>query len=116
MTELPGTYIPKLQGIELQITALYGVVFVLCCIPALDLVPLGSAIDKAYIYLSPLLMRGVFHGSSDGKESVSYAGDRGWVPVLGGSPGDPLQYSCLENSMDRGAWWATVHRVTKRQT
>ena len=34
----------------------------------------------------------------------------------GGSHGNPLQYSCLENPLDRGAWWATVHRVTKSQT
>ena len=45
-----------------------------------------------------------------------------WVPFLGwaDSPGEgngnPLQYSCLENSMDRGAWWAIVHRVAKSQT
>ena len=41
----------------------------------------------------------------------------GLIPVLGGSPGDgngnPLQYSCLENPMERGAWWAIVHGVTK---
>ena len=35
---------------------------------------------------------------------------------LGGRHGNPLEYSCLENSMDRGAWWATVHRVAKSQT
>ena len=43
--------------------------------------------------------------------------DTGLVPGLGRSPGgehgNPLQYSCLENPMDRGAWWATVHRVAK---
>ena len=44
------------------------------------------------------------------------------IPRLGRSPGsgvghgNPLQYSCLENPMDRGAWWATVHAVTKNQT
>ena len=47
-------------------------------------------------------------------------GDRGWIPGSGRHPGvgngNPLQYSCLENPMDRGAWWATVHRVAKRQT
>ena len=58
MTELPGTYIPKLQGIELQITALYGVVFVLCCIPALDLVPLGSAIDTSLYLFKPSTKEG----------------------------------------------------------
>ena len=46
--------------------------------------------------------------------------DSGLIPGLGRSPGgghgNPLQYSCLENPMDRGAWWATVHRVTKSQT
>ena len=45
------------------------------------------------------------------------AGDAGSVPGLGQSPGggrgNPLQYSCLEDPMDRGAWWATVHRVEK---
>ena len=48
------------------------------------------------------------------------AGDTGLAPESGRSPGagngDPLQCSCLENPMDRGAWWATVHRVAKRQT
>ena len=39
-----------------------------------------------------------------------------WGRFPGGGNGNPLQYSCLENSMDRGAWWATVHRVTKSQT
>ena len=48
------------------------------------------------------------------------AGDPGSILGLGRSPGEgngnPLQYSCLENSVDRGAWWATVHRVAKSQT
>ena len=47
-------------------------------------------------------------------------GDLGFIPGWGRSPeegnGNPLQYSCLENFMDRGAWWATVHEVTKNQT
>ena len=46
--------------------------------------------------------------------------DKGSIPGLGISPGEgngnPLQYSCLENPMDRGAWWATVHSVAKSQT
>ena len=49
-------------------------------------------------------------GSSDGKKSACNVGDSGSIPVLRISPGDgngyPFQYSCLENSMDRGAWWA----------
>ena len=61
-----------------------------------------------------------FPGGSDGKESACNAGDLGSVPGLGRSPGEengnPLQYSCQENSMDRGAWRATVHRVAKSQT
>ena len=48
------------------------------------------------------------------------AGGGGWIPALGrssgGGNGNPLQYSCLENPMDRGAWWAIVHGVTKNQT
>ena len=59
-------------------------------------------------------------GGSDGKESAFSAGDAGSLPGLGRSLGEgndnPLQYSCLENPMDRGAWWATVHGVAKNQT
>ena len=54
---------------------------------------------------------------SDGKESACNAGDLGLIPGSGSSPGEgngtPLQYTCLENPMDRGAWWATVHGVTR---
>ena len=56
----------------------------------------------------------------DGKESACDAGDLGLIPGLGRSPGGghgyPLQYSCLEKPMDRRAWLATVHGVTKSQT
>ena len=56
-------------------------------------------------------------GGSDGKESTCNAGYSGSIPGLGRSPGEgngyPLQYSCLENSMDTGAWQATVRGVTK---
>ena len=59
-------------------------------------------------------------GGSDGKNYACNAGDPSSVPELGRSSGEgngyPLQYSCLENSMDRGGWQATVHGVTKRQT
>jgi len=61
-----------------------------------------------------------FSGGSDGKESACNVGDPCSIPGLGRSPeegnGYPLQYSCLENSMDKGAWWATVHGVAKSQT
>ena len=66
----------------------------------------------------------MLHGflcGSDGKESACNAGDPGSIPPgLGRSPirghGYPLQYSCLENPTDTGAWYTTVHGVTKRQT
>ena len=61
-----------------------------------------------------------FPGGSDSKEPVYNAGDLGSIPGSGRSPGegngDPLQYSCLENSMDRGTWRAIVHGITKSQT
>ena len=61
-----------------------------------------------------------FPCGSAGKESACNAGDLGMIPGLGRSPGgrhgNPLQYSCLENPMDRRACWATVHGVTKSQT
>ena len=58
-----------------------------------------------------------FPGASDGKESARNAEDPGSIPESGRSPGggngNPLQYSCLGNSMDRRAWWAAVHGVAK---
>ena len=61
-----------------------------------------------------------FPGGSEVKVSACNAGDLGSIPGSGRSPGEgngnPLQYSCLENPMDRRAWWATVHGVTKSQT
>ena len=58
-----------------------------------------------------------FPGGAVGKESVCNAGDPGSIPGLGRSPGEgngnPLQYPCLENPMDRGAWWATVLGVAR---
>ena len=61
-----------------------------------------------------------FPSCSDSKESTCNAGDLGSICGWGKSPrvgnGNSLQHSCLENSMDRGAWWTTVHSVTKSQT
>ena len=58
-----------------------------------------------------------FPGGSESKESVCNAGDPGSIPGLRRFPGErnvnPLQYSCLENPMDRRAWWATVYGVAK---
>ena len=74
-----------------------------------EIIPLicTSALWGQYPVLSGFL------GGSDSKESACSAGYLSWIPGLGRSLGEgngsPLQYSCLENSMDRGAWWATVH-------
>ena len=61
-----------------------------------------------------------FPGGLDDEESTRHAGDLGPIPGLGRSPGEgngnPLQYSCLENSMHREAWQATVHRIAKNTT
>ena len=62
-----------------------------------------------------------FPGDTDGKEFACNAGDPGSIPELERSPGEGnsnpyIQYSCLENSKDRGAWWTTVHGVTKSRT
>ena len=60
---------------------------------------------------------GLKQGGSDSKASAYNVGDPGSIPGSGRSPGEcsgtPLQYSCLENPMDGGAWWATVHGVAK---
>ena len=57
---------------------------------------------------------------SDSKESACNAGDLGLIPgsgrCPGGGNGNPLQYSCLGNLMDRGTWWAAVHGVARSQT
>ena len=55
-----------------------------------------------------------FPGGSVVKNLPDNAGDTGLIPEEGN--GDPLQYSCLENPMDREAWWVTVHGITKSQT
>ena len=72
--------------------------------------------SRRQIYFLSSLLWG-FPGGADGKESACKAG---LVPGLGRSPGEgngnPLKYSCQENSMDREASWATVHGVTKNQT
>ena len=72
--------------------------------------------DTGWRYKSGSYQQG-FPSGSDGKESTCNAGDPGSIPGSGRSPGggsgNPLQYSCLENSMDRGAWWAIVHGIIR---
>ena len=68
----------------------------------------------------PFIISLGFPGGSDDEESACSAGDLGSIKGLGRSPGEgngyPIQYLCLENSMDRGAWWAVVHGVAKSWT
>ena len=72
-------------------------------------------LSSAKIYINPQEMG--FCGGTEGRESACNAGDPGSISMLGRSPGEehgnPLQYSCLENSMDRGTWQATIHRGHK---
>ena len=74
--------------------------------------------DKINFWIYIILMG--FPGGWDSKEFACNAGDLGSITGLGKSPGEenghPLQYFCLENPMDRGAWWSTVHWVTKIRT
>ena len=73
--------------------------------------------DTKYYKNYPPKMSRVFLGGSVHKESTCTAEDRDLIPGMGWSPeagnGNPLQYSCLVNPMDRGPWWATVHRVAR---
>ena len=79
---------------------------------------LGTLVSNQYM-LDTIIITG-FLGSSDGKASDCNAGDPGSIPGSERSPGEgndnPLQYSCLENPMDLGAWQATVHGVAKSST
>ena len=72
---------------------------------------------RVIAYSSMFVIIKCFPGGSDGKESACNVGDLGLIPGLGRSPGgrhgNSLQYSCLENSMGRGAWRAAVHGVTR---
>ena len=91
-----------------EVTSLYG-----------SLVKGNLAQMLTLVFIRSLAVLG-FPEGSDGKESTCNARDPALIPGLGRSPGEengyPFQYSCLENSMDKGAWQATVHGVTKSQT
>ena len=80
-------------------------------------------IEIAHICIAPCNYNVLYThlpGGSDGKETAFNAGSVDLIPGLGRSPGERngnlLQYSCLENSMVRGVWWATVHRAAKSWT
>ena len=87
-------------------------------------IPMSQALcyqtDPQYNLSNEDLANVDFPGGSDGKVSVYNVGDPGSIPGLGRSPGEgngnPLQYYCLENPMDRGAWQATVHGVAEFDT
>ena len=74
--------------------------------------PLQSVVNQRHLQNGPMLLRWL-----SGKESTCQAGDEGRILGLGRSPGEgngnPLQYSCLGNPINRGTWWATVHGVAK---
>ena len=82
----------------------------------------GRSVTHATRQLQELLFPGgpSFPGGSDGKASACNAGDPGSVPGSGRAPAvgnsNPLQSSCLENSVDTGAWWSAVHGVVKSRT
>ena len=81
---------------------------------------MGALASPCVLPVSSAMRHLGFPGGSDGKESTCNAGDPGLIPGSGRSSeeghGNPLQYYGLENSKDRGAWWATVHGITKSQT
>ena len=81
---------------------------------------LSVSLSRDPVITSDLLDNQGFPGSSDGKESTCNVGHLGSISGLGRSPeeghGNPFQYSCLENPMERGAWRATVHGVAKSLT
>ena len=83
-------------------------------VPIVNIFPIYFAICCLIFFII------LFPDGSDGKESACSVGDPGSIPGLGRSPGEgngnPLQYSCLKNPMDRRVWWPTVHGVTKSWT
>ena len=103
-------------------TSLFSVsvnLFLLCYIQSCTLYFLLFSLTFCVFDFISYIFKG-FSYSSVGKESACSAGDPGSIPGLGRSPGEgngnPLQYPCLENLMDRGAWWAAVHGVAELGT
>ena len=81
---------------------------------------MSSEVDFFFFFAESSDKNWGFPGGSEVKAFACNEGDLGSIPGSGRSPGEgngnPLQYSCLENPMDGGAWWATIHRVAKSQT
>ena len=81
------------------------------------LIAVSSVFPSFQVFTVPQDISWGFPGGSVGKETACNAGDPSWIPGSGRSPGEgngnPLQYSCLENPRDRGAWWAIVPGVTR---
>ena len=88
--------------------------------PLVNCIRIRKAFCDCRVKLHPSTVPLGFPGGSDGKESTCNVGDLGLSPGSGRSPvegnGNPLQYCCLENPMDGGAWWAAVHGVAKSWT
>ena len=111
-------FLSVVTAVNLDVVTVYvSLAVVICHCVSLDAVMnMGVSPDImiiVYVHLG-------FPGGSVVKNPPINAGDMSSIPVLGRSPGggnvNPLQYSCLKNPMDRGAWWATVHRVAKSRT
>ena len=104
--------IHKMKKANIQLMCMSMAVLIFCRCPFWS----GPILVVQYFWL-PLLKMGGFPGGSVGKESARNVGDPDSIPGSGRSPeegnGNPLQYSCLENSMDGGAWRATVYRVSR---
>ena len=82
-----------------------------------EVLSLYKSFIPCFPFKVPPSLNGGFPGDSDGKESACSVGELGSIPGSGRSPGEgngnPLHYSCLGNSMNRGAWWSTVHGATE---
>ena len=87
--------------------------FVFTCVQYVTKIFLLSFVHAIHIFIEHLISARGFPHSLVGKASAFYVGDLGWESSPGGGYGSPLQYSCLENPMDRGTWQATVHVITR---
>ena len=111
------------SAISNGLTKVFGQVFFIRCMEKLNSPNFGQFNISFNFYRSELSYFGGFPGDARGKELACQCRrhrDAGSIPGSGKSSGgghsNPLQYSCLENPMDRRAWWATAHGVPKSQT